>query len=664
VVCFCGSNRVMVNPVYPLALAILGFQFIGASPTIAQELIATELTPETTDQLSLEGIQSISEDLQDSSPSPSNPVSKRAFDLGDEQSPFEGAKLAQVTAEIFPPETSTTELAPEPDLEATVIDSDNIEDLADSTIAGASIDAQELLDRMADPDYPNDPLLSQVIPLQRLVDVRPTDWAYQALRSLVERYGCVAGYPDATFRGNQAITRYEAAALVNACLDTVNDLIAKATADLATQNDLAVLQRLQTEFADELATLKERVGVLEEQVAELQNNRFAKRTKLIGIGEFIMADVFGNDTTVNTTVSGNVSLDIDARFKPQDLLRVGLVVSNINSLAAASTGTDMTRLDFVPSTTDDGSPATIFPDVGSGEPVLDLTALYYQTRFAGKGLLRFGPTGIIANQMIPDLSPVRANSRFGRRSNIYRLSNGAGAMVLYPVNDWFSVSGAYTVAPRNANDLGLGVFGGQNTIFTQATFTPNEKLGLAVSYARFYSAGTPASAATGRNASPVSVTGFTGSTFAQAPFGVLRATSANVFSLQGSYRLTEKITLGGWAGYTQAIAEASGPLAGFSRVVEGDTADIWNWALALSVQDIWKKGGQLGFVFGMPPKLTRSDVAGREDKDTSYHAEAYYSYPLTPRITVSPGVFAIFNPEHDNTNDTILVGVIRSIFRF
>jgi hypothetical protein len=54
-------------------------------------------------------------------------------------------------------------------------------------------------------------------------DVVPTDWAYQALSNLVEQYGCVAGYPNGTFRGNRAMTRYEAAALLNACLDRVTE---------------------------------------------------------------------------------------------------------------------------------------------------------------------------------------------------------------------------------------------------------------------------------------------------------------------------------------------------------------------------------------------------------------------------------------------------------
>ncbi|MFM8278016.1 MAG: S-layer homology domain-containing protein, partial [Cyanobium sp.] len=51
----------------------------------------------------------------------------------------------------------------------------------------------------------------QVTSISQFSDVKPTDWAYQALSNLIERYGCVAGYPNGTFKGGQAMTRYEAA---------------------------------------------------------------------------------------------------------------------------------------------------------------------------------------------------------------------------------------------------------------------------------------------------------------------------------------------------------------------------------------------------------------------------------------------------------------------
>ena len=60
----------------------------------------------------------------------------------------------------------------------------------------------------------------QVTSVTQFSDVYPTDWAYQALSNLLSS-GCVAGYPNGTFRGNRAMTRYEAAALLNACLDRI-----------------------------------------------------------------------------------------------------------------------------------------------------------------------------------------------------------------------------------------------------------------------------------------------------------------------------------------------------------------------------------------------------------------------------------------------------------
>ncbi|HEY9823349.1 MAG TPA: iron uptake porin, partial [Candidatus Sericytochromatia bacterium] len=93
----------------------------------------------------------------------------------------------------------------------------------------------------------DDPM-GQVTNVTQLSDVRPGDWAYEALRSLVERYGCIAGYPDGTFKGNRAMTRYEFAAGLNACLQQVERLIASSGRDLATRQDLERLQRLVNEF--------------------------------------------------------------------------------------------------------------------------------------------------------------------------------------------------------------------------------------------------------------------------------------------------------------------------------------------------------------------------------------------------------------------------------
>lgn len=152
---------------------------------------------------------------------------------------------------------------------------------------------------------PKDKTMAQVTSVSQLSDVQPTDWAFQALQSLVERYGCIAGYPNGTYRGNRALTRYEFAAGLNACLDRVNELIATATSELVTKQDLATLQKLQEEFAAELATLRGRVDALEAKTAELEANQFSTTTKLQGEAVAAITDVFGGNTVNDVDVRDN-----------------------------------------------------------------------------------------------------------------------------------------------------------------------------------------------------------------------------------------------------------------------------------------------------------------------------------------------------------------------
>ena len=123
----------------------------------------------------------------------------------------------------------------------------------------------------------------QVTSITQFSDVYPTDWAYQALSNLIERYGCVAGYPNGTYRGNRAMTRFEAAALLNACLDRVTEVTDE-------------LKRLMKEFEKELAIVKGRVDGLEARVGELEATQFSTTTKLDGQATFdIGSNSFGGD---------------------------------------------------------------------------------------------------------------------------------------------------------------------------------------------------------------------------------------------------------------------------------------------------------------------------------------------------------------------------------
>ena len=172
--------------------------------------------------------------------------------------------------------------------------------------------------------------LAQVSTIDELVDVDPLDtWAYAALQSLVEDYACIEGYPeDNTYRGDRFLTRYEFAAGLNRCLDSIRFLIGDGG---VTAEDLATIQRLQEEFAAELATLRGRVDALEAETAELRAQQFSTTTKLRGQVDanlVVPFDTIGNDdeNSLDDTAAftARARLNFDASFTGNDRLRVRL----------------------------------------------------------------------------------------------------------------------------------------------------------------------------------------------------------------------------------------------------------------------------------------------------------------------------------------------------
>jgi hypothetical protein len=488
--------------------------------------------------------------------------------------------------------------------------------------------------------------IGQVTSVSQFSDVQPTDWAFQALQSLVERYGCIAGYPNGTFRGNRALTRYEFAAGLNACLDRVNELIATASADLASKEDLATLQRLQEEFSAELATLRGRVDALEARTSELEANQFSTTTKLKGEAIFALSDAFGDkkadndnngnnnsDLESNTTFSDRVRLNLYSSFTGQDQLQIRLNAGNIVSNKVV-TGTNMTRLGF---------------DGDTGNSIAIDKANYAFN--LGPARVKIDATGAELNENVNVFNPDFASSgsgalsRYGRFSPIYRQgAGGAGLTVSFNPSGPLSVSAAYLAPKGNDPSESNGIFDGSNAIFGQIAFKPNKAFGVGLTYAHTYQ----------NSDSQVGLFGSTGTDFANRPFGVNTATSANNYGLEATFQPSSKLTLGGWVGYTTAQSEIKG---------DGRDADIWYWAATLGVKDLGREGNTLGIIFGQPPKVTGGSGITKES-DTSYHLEGLYKVKVSDNILVTPGLLVIFNPNHQDANETIYVGTLRTTFTF
>ncbi|WP_448270141.1 iron uptake porin [Nostoc sp. DSM 114159] len=530
--------------------------------------------------------------------------------------------------------------------------------------------------------------LAQVTSVSQLSDVQPTDWAFQALQSLVERYGCIAGYPNQTYRGNRAMTRYEFAAGLNACLERINELIATATGDLVKKEDLTTLQKLQEQFAAELATLRGRVDAVEARTAELEANQFSTTTKLSG--EAIIAGIGAsggapNQSDPNIILVNRVRLNLTTSFTGKDSLITGLQAYNFLGgadgqgslqqglgLASPLLSASSARTSFEPQ----------FPGLnvntlsGVGANSVQIYKLLYIFPVASK-LTLFAGTAAETSDAFPTITPFYGEgqesiSRFGNLNPVVRVSGGTSGTglasaagfifnispnldfrALYgnPNANLTQKSAAEAVPGVSTTPLGAGLFSGSNVIATQLTFKPSTALDIGLNYAHSY------------HEINILGTGLVSSDIgALVGAGLGTETPVTLNSVGGTltWRLSPKIALSGYG--AALFVDAA------SNNVNASTT-FTSWMAGIHFNDLFKSGNTAGILFGQP--LFRSDAGGSaqltptgENRATPYHLEAYYRLQVSDNISITPGAFVLFNPEGNSNNETTTVGVLRTTFTF
>jgi hypothetical protein len=483
----------------------------------------------------------------------------------------------------------------------------------------------------------------QVTSISQLSDVQPTDWAFQALQSLVERYGCIAGYPDGTFRGSRAMTRYEFAAGMNACLDRVNELIAAGLADAVTREDLATLQRLQEEFAAELATLRGRVDALEARTSELEANQFSTTTRLVGRTIFALQDAFGGEGYLrggtNTVFESRVRLNFDTSFTGNDRLRARLQWGNFNQF-----GSDANPIGSYPSPDSslffNAQQSLSFGTNTNGNVKLGRLEYYFPVGSATTVYLEgYGASlsDIVSSASSFDDPEQGSISYFGYNP-IYDLiqGDGIGAGATVNVARNIQLGGGYLTGNGASPADGNGLFNGTYTAFGQLTYGLNSgPLVLALTYANNY----------------------------------LAPLITNAYGVSGQFQITKQLFVGGWATYYDSDAVNG----------TGDSK-FWTYAGTLGVSDLGIRGSLLGFIVGVPPRSTEFSIGGvrsrypdptgtggrsfRGTQDASLHVEGFYRVPLTDNISVTPGVIWVSDPGNNNNNSSFVIGTIRTTFSF
>ena len=483
----------------------------------------------------------------------------------------------------------------------------------------------------------------QVTSISQFSDIRPTDWAYQALSNLIERYGCVAGYPGGRFLGSRPLSRWEAAAALNACLDRISE-----TTD--------ELKRLQQEFAKELAVLKGRVDGLEARVGVLEATRFSTTTRLSGLATFVLgANNFSGSASDQvraaqaafgaTTFNYDVQLTLDTSFSGKDLLRTRLRGGNFDATSNSFGGAGPSNLSIL---------ETAFQEDligGDGRDVIGIDRLFYQVPFGDftftlggrveqDDMLAIWPSVYPAESVLDVLTLPGAPAAYNNN-----LGAGAG---LWWRKDGFAISANYIAANGNVGTPaagGIATAGAGSTASVQIGYS-TDQWALAAIYASVQNANDLIT-----YASPFTLNSFS------------NAGTTSAFGLAGYWQPAQSGWLpslsAGWGiNNTQYASDVNS---------NGLVANSQSWSVGLQWQDAFIKGNAAGMAVGQATFAT-SLYGGQTPDDGNLIWEWWYKLQLSDNIALTPALFYLSRPlgadTPGGTSFQQLGGLIKTSFSF
>ncbi|MCX5969494.1 MAG: iron uptake porin [Cyanobacteria bacterium] len=475
----------------------------------------------------------------------------------------------------------------------------------------------------------------------RFSEVRPGDWAYQALSQLVALDGCPAAAGRVGLDGGLPLSRYEAAALLQACLVTSG-----ARTDL--------VRRLQLEFEQELAVLQGLADGLETRLGELQASQFAASTILWADARLWLGAVqYGGNQIdrARSTYSGqllrealvlvyDVRLNFDTSFNGQDLLRV--------RLRSGNGGYSDFRSNTAPPLQASGvSPGSCQPGkiCRNGQIVVD--KLYYQrsigdhlhltvgSRVNQKDMLGIWPSVYGDNEVL--LIPFDKAGAPGAYSDI----KGSGIGLYWnqrdraATNPGLVLSGVYVTAAGkdgNPSEGGLFTAAAVGAATAQLGYL-GRGWGLAAAYT-YNQAGAYDRAAS----TPLAAQSWP--KLEEGLGGYVHSYGLSAFWQPLRRGWIPSINLG-W-GLSRNVYDQDGPYAA-SSLLAGTSQ---SWMLGLNWSDAFDSGSELGMAIGSPQFMTRyTNPAGEQGADDqALMLEFWYRYQATDWLSITPGLFWLPRP--------------------
>jgi hypothetical protein len=447
--------------------------------------------------------------------------------------------------------------------------------------------------------------MEQVRSVAELSDVHPSDWAFQALQTLVERYGIVVGYPDGTFRGGRSLSRYEFAALLQQVMDYVYN-----QRDPATREEYDILQRLQRSYGDVLQSqdtqrpgLEPRLNILDAQVTKLEKQIFSTTTKLFG--QAVIVPTTGSNAPL--TFVSRVRLDLRTSFTGKDTLLTQLeagnngtdAVSRVQNRSLNLLGTDGLLA---------GAGGLDYVGVEQGlhlsrlsytfQPIANLSVtvgtrihprdFIDQNRFANSSDKNFVSSFFMSNPLIVQ--------------NQIERPGGAGLVLNWKPTENLDLKALYLAADADRPTPGFtsgGLFGDRYQGIVELGYALNSDFVTRLQFTRAVIDGLS-----------------------------IYAGGVNVeWAWNQQFALFGRYGIGTYQGFT--------PFLGRNL----DTT-VQTWAIGSIIRNIVIPGSAAGFAIGQP--FASSSIGNR----TQTNFEGFYSFLLNDNISVTPGFMIVSNPNN------------------
>ncbi|MDJ0775914.1 MAG: iron uptake porin [Mastigocoleus sp. MO_167.B18] len=456
--------------------------------------------------------------------------------------------------------------------------------------------------------------------VSELSDVYPTDWAYQALKSLVERYQIISGYTDSTFRGEHPLNRYEFAEILSITVDKMESMVAELAGQEYVRQDMIILRRLKLEYRAALDGLS-RIEKISNNVDRLEGNQFSTTTKLNG------QQIFGltGGSGANGSLVSRSRLTLKTSFKPSDLL--------VTQLEAGSDSQDAIGLKQQENDNLLGTSGLIANggglDYADVERDFRLRRLYYTLRLTPDLAITLGakmsPRDFIDRNSYANNEAVDFSSSFFLNNplivqNQIDRNGGAGAAIVWkPGGGNLTLRSLYIAGNGDEADSSSngGLFGDPRQSSVELEYLPNKQLTVRLQYT---------------NAS-------------------INNIDIEAFGINAEYSFNYNTGIFARFGF--------GKYQGFNTITNTDL-DLrpFSWSVGLGFRNIVIPGTIAGIAIGQP--FVSKDLGDANQ----INLEAFYNLQLSDNISVTPTFTFVDNADNDSSNSIIWQSTLRTVISF